>query len=85
MALAGFEPVNLDIRGQHANHLTTKAANFTLVHVLFKWEQYMKCDGLPDPASLNEMNTYIYLWRGVEERGLLEDVVKRTAEVLKVS
>jgi hypothetical protein len=55
------------------------------MHVLFKWGQYMKCDGLPDPASLSEMNTYIYLWRTVEERGLLEEVVKRTAEVLGVS
>jgi len=54
------------------------------VHVLFKWEQYMKCDGLPDPASVSEMNTYIYLWRAIEKRGLLEDVVKRTAEVLEV-
>jgi hypothetical protein len=45
----------------------------------------MKCDGLPDPASLSEMNTYIYLWKSVEERGLLEDVVKKTSEVLGVS
>lgn len=45
----------------------------------------MKCDGLPNPASVSEMNTYIYLWRAVEERGLLEDVVRRTAEVLEVS
>lgn len=45
----------------------------------------MKCDGLPAAASVSEMNTYIYLWRAVEERGVLEDVVKRTAEVLEVS
>jgi hypothetical protein len=54
------------------------------MHILFKWKQYMKCDGLPDPASLSEMNTYIYLWRSVEERGRLDVVVKRTAEVLGV-
>lgn len=45
----------------------------------------MKCDGLPNPASLSEMNTYIYLWRAVEKRGLLGDVVKKTSEVLGVS
>jgi hypothetical protein len=54
-------------------------------YVLFQWEQYMKCDGLPNPASLSEMNTYIYLWRAVEKRGLLGDVVKKTSEVLGVS
>ncbi|PNF19093.1 hypothetical protein B7P43_G10819 [Cryptotermes secundus] len=49
-----------------------------------EWKQYMKCDGLPDPASLSEMNTYIYLWRSVEERGQLDVVVKKTAEVLRL-
>ncbi|XP_069691466.1 dynein axonemal intermediate chain 7 homolog [Periplaneta americana] len=47
-----------------------------------EWEQYMKCDGLPDPSSLTDMNTYLYLWRSVEERGNLDEVVNKTAEVL---
>ncbi|PSN29539.1 hypothetical protein C0J52_25170 [Blattella germanica] len=47
-----------------------------------EWIQYLKCDGLPDPASLGEMNTYLYLWRNCEERGILEDVVRRTGETL---
>ncbi|KAJ9600158.1 hypothetical protein L9F63_009568, partial [Diploptera punctata] len=47
-----------------------------------EWAQYMKCDGLPNPASLGEMNTYLYLWRSTEEQGVLTEVVKRTQEVL---
>uniref|UniRef100_A0A8C9YL25 Dynein axonemal intermediate chain 7 n=1 Tax=Sander lucioperca TaxID=283035 RepID=A0A8C9YL25_SANLU len=28
-----------------------------------KWERYMHCDGIPDPAVQQDLNTYISLWR----------------------
>ena len=26
------------------------------------WSQYMKCDGLPDPVCVRQLNTYLLLW-----------------------
>ena len=52
---------------------------------LKQWEQYMKCDGLPDPASPPAMHTYLHLWRSdpKSERSI-EPVIKKTGEVLHV-
>ncbi|KAL6443267.1 hypothetical protein ACFW04_002876 [Cataglyphis niger] len=32
------------------------------------WFRYITCDGLPDPGSLPEMNTYIFLWSMEDEK-----------------
>ncbi|XP_047513270.1 dynein axonemal intermediate chain 7-like isoform X3 [Pieris napi] len=28
-----------------------------------EWQQYLRCDGLPDPRVVTQMNTYIHLWQ----------------------
>lgn len=43
----------------------------------------MKCDGLPDPANIPEMNTYLYLWKQEDEN--IVHVFKKTETILDVS
>ena len=45
------------------------------------WQQYMKCDGMPDPACVKQMNTYLSLWKE-DRREAMEDVLVKTKEVL---
>ena len=45
------------------------------------WTQYMKCDGMPDPVCVKQMNTYLSLWKE-DKKEVMEDVIKKTEEVL---
>ena len=47
------------------------------------WEQYMKCDGLPDPVCVRELNTYFSLWKE-DIREEIDAVLERTLEVLPI-
>ncbi|XP_037875351.1 dynein axonemal intermediate chain 7 isoform X1 [Bombyx mori] len=29
-----------------------------------EWQQYLRCDGLPDPRVVTQMNTYLHVWKG---------------------
>jgi hypothetical protein len=43
----------------------------------------MKCDGLPDPVCVRQLNTYLSLW--VEDnRETIDPVLERTLEVLPI-
>ena len=47
------------------------------------WGQYMKCDGLPDPVCVRELNTYLSLWKE-DRREDIDVVLARTLEVLPI-
>jgi len=57
------------------------------MHCVFQtipvWEQYMKCDGLPDPVCVRELNTYFALWKE-DTREEIDTVLERTLEVLPI-
>ncbi|XP_041970540.1 dynein axonemal intermediate chain 7 homolog isoform X2 [Aricia agestis] len=46
-----------------------------------EWQQYLRCDGLPDPRAAAQLNTYLHVWR---ERGACDDneLDRRCEEVL---
>ncbi|KAK7086351.1 hypothetical protein SK128_010493 [Halocaridina rubra] len=49
-----------------------------------EWERMMRCDGLPDPTSVPEMNRYLSLWRAEESTSILEGALKKTDQVIHV-
>ncbi|XP_061663116.1 dynein axonemal intermediate chain 7 isoform X5 [Syngnathoides biaculeatus] len=48
-----------------------------------KWEKYMQCSDIPDPAVQQEINTFISLWRDDPERNI-ETVLKQCSVALQL-
>ncbi|XP_012288411.1 axonemal 84 kDa protein [Orussus abietinus] len=46
------------------------------------WDQYMTCDGLPNPKTLSDLNTYLFLWSLEDEEPDMKDVTKKCKEVV---
>ncbi|KAG7153283.1 Axonemal 84 kDa protein-like [Homarus americanus] len=49
-----------------------------------KWERMMRCDGLPDPTSVPEMNRYLSLWRADLDTATLEGALAKTHQVIHI-
>ncbi|KAF0298630.1 Protein CASC1 [Amphibalanus amphitrite] len=50
-----------------------------------RWERYMRCDGLPDPLTRQEVTAYLNSWRETPiEAEQYPEVMRRTDEVLRV-
>lgn len=53
---------------------------FMIVH---QWSQYLRCDGLPDPRVVPQIQTYLHLWEHLKVVDA-EELEKRCIEVLPV-
>ncbi|GJQ85901.1 hypothetical protein Trydic_g21756 [Trypoxylus dichotomus] len=50
----------------------------------FQWKQYLKCDGLPDATNPPQMSTYLHLWKKMCEDVTVEEVKRRTGEIISL-
>ncbi|XP_009075290.1 PREDICTED: protein CASC1 [Acanthisitta chloris] len=48
-----------------------------------KWEHYLSCDGSPDPTELQEINTFMSLWREDQDEDI-QLVMEKGKEVLNL-
>ncbi|XP_076245372.1 dynein axonemal intermediate chain 7-like [Calliopsis andreniformis] len=49
------------------------------------WARYVTCDGLPDPGSLADMNTFIFVWRMENEQASMDTVAEKCQMITNVA
>lgn len=48
------------------------------------WSRYMSCNGLPDPGSLAEMNTFILVWKMENEEASMDTVAEKCQMIINL-
>ncbi|XP_068082233.1 dynein axonemal intermediate chain 7 [Anabrus simplex] len=48
-----------------------------------RWKRYLKCDGLPDPASVQQMHIYLHMWQNDDRLNDIDHVLAKSDEVIR--
>ncbi|KZC12929.1 Cancer susceptibility candidate protein 1 like protein, partial [Dufourea novaeangliae] len=60
-----------------ARHWFSYTNNVHILQLEENWARYMTCDGLPDPGSLSDMNTFLFVWSIENEDAGMDTIVKK--------
>ncbi|XP_076630391.1 dynein axonemal intermediate chain 7 [Colletes latitarsis] len=58
-------------------HWSAYTKNARILEEAENWDRYMTCDGLPDPGSLSDMNTFLFLWTIEHETTTMDEMAER--------
>ncbi|KOC68038.1 Cancer susceptibility candidate protein 1 like protein [Habropoda laboriosa] len=65
-----------------SRHWSAYAGNVSNLEKEEKWARYMTCDGLPDPGSMPDMNTFLFLWSTEEKEAATMDTVEERCRLV---
>ncbi|XP_076750926.1 dynein axonemal intermediate chain 7 [Xylocopa sonorina] len=68
-----------------SRHWSAYAENSLNLELLENWARYMTCDGLPDPGSLSDMNTFLFLWSTKDEEASTDTMEEKCRVVTHLS
>ncbi|XP_043528428.1 dynein axonemal intermediate chain 7-like isoform X1 [Frieseomelitta varia] len=60
-----------------SQHWTAFTENMLQLEQEENWARYMTCDGLPDPGSLPDMNTFLFLWSLKSEEATMNTIEEK--------
>ncbi|KAK1136443.1 hypothetical protein K0M31_000995 [Melipona bicolor] len=60
-----------------SRHWTALAENMLQLEQEENWARYMTCEGLPDPGSLPDMNTFLFLWSLKDEEATMSTIEEK--------
>ncbi|CAD1470876.1 unnamed protein product [Heterotrigona itama] len=68
-----------------SRHWTTFAENMLQLEQEENWARYMTCDGLPDPGSLPDMNTFLFLWSLKGEEATMSTIEEKCRVITHIA